>query len=373
MNEHTFLEEMAALPGGTEWIEMERQGRELRKAHRVFEWDGWEEGLVPSCLGLDSETEIDSKDHPPGMIPGMVGNVGPANDAHPNGLGLDLVGEPVNGFEGKIKHLDTEGDMCGGVGGELGRRLEALVVNGFGSPSKGKDETLAETEDEGGSASEPEEGEEGPYYDAYTSSPEEGSNSSCEEEAGGAPDPGQVHFGFHNFHPSLSRTHSHIHPVRARTTLVPMGFLPLNGPPPGESTPKSQSTPYPTYPGPRSPSQVMRPTGPNGIPLSLRTNTSSFVTPSASTPNSSTPITPIYNGSTTRLHQLQHLYRDPRRIAPLAGPGDSHGRTAFSRGSPSSDAGVAGQTHGNQGVPVNRAAQTKSRLAMFLAANGVGS
>src|SRR6202000_2296244 len=33
-NEHVFLEEMANLPGGPRWIELEKKGRELRRAHK---------------------------------------------------------------------------------------------------------------------------------------------------------------------------------------------------------------------------------------------------------------------------------------------------------------------------------------------------
>ncbi|KAJ7041552.1 hypothetical protein C8F04DRAFT_1300979 [Mycena alexandri] len=179
-----------------EWLHHERTGMRLRMAHRVVEWDGWEEGLVESILGpeeveeewfVDPDAEGDAceacedEDHDhdgqqdgevDGRTNGANGN-GDANGAYegadierslsrrrPEGglaekktaLPLLTKAKPKGGTTtgkhmGKLfaknlerekeQMLDTTGDICGGRGGELGRRLEAwLTVSENASPEE---------------------------------------------------------------------------------------------------------------------------------------------------------------------------------------------------------------------------------------------
>ncbi|KAK7019142.1 hypothetical protein R3P38DRAFT_3200449 [Favolaschia claudopus] len=158
-----------------EWLHHERTGMRLRMAHRVVEWDGWEEGLVESILGpedveeewfhhSDHEEEVDS-DHD--EVDGVLSDVGAPNgdgqainlgkslsrrrrrDSEPEGTGVVALktamkpkakggaatGKPAGGKmfaknleREKEQMLDTTGDICGGRGGELGRRLEAWLT-----------------------------------------------------------------------------------------------------------------------------------------------------------------------------------------------------------------------------------------------------
>lgn len=50
-----FREEMAKLGGdaATLWLRGESERAGWRQAHKVLEWDGWEEGLVLKELGLE--------------------------------------------------------------------------------------------------------------------------------------------------------------------------------------------------------------------------------------------------------------------------------------------------------------------------------
>jgi hypothetical protein len=50
-----FKEEMQKLGGDTAnlWLRAEAERAEWRRAHKVLEWDGWEEGLVLKELGLE--------------------------------------------------------------------------------------------------------------------------------------------------------------------------------------------------------------------------------------------------------------------------------------------------------------------------------
>ncbi|KAJ6608255.1 hypothetical protein B0H10DRAFT_1955510 [Mycena sp. CBHHK59/15] len=137
-----------------EWLHHERMGTRLRMAHRVVEWDGWEEGLVDSILGPEEFQEEwfcgleedavghgleDDEDDADGIFESLSrrrdevadGGAGKgkakAKLGTSNGTGKlfakDLEKE-------KEQMLNTTGDICGGRGGELGRRLEAwLTVN----------------------------------------------------------------------------------------------------------------------------------------------------------------------------------------------------------------------------------------------------
>ena len=156
-----------------EWLYYESTGMRLRMAHRCAEWDGWEEGLVESILGPE---EFESEWFKSGSTQGgSVGSpiIGGHDHCDLNGsvsldkmAGLFANGNEVNGNgngngqqkarlggagvklssklpmlkeQEKEQMLDTTGDICGGRGGELGRRLEAWltvtggVVSGRGS------------------------------------------------------------------------------------------------------------------------------------------------------------------------------------------------------------------------------------------------
>ncbi|KAF5350778.1 hypothetical protein D9758_010343 [Tetrapyrgos nigripes] len=141
-----------------EWLYYESAGMKLRMAHRFAEWDGWEEGLVNSMIGEEEHEDEWFKE-----IVERSDVSSPLPDAHGGGIGLlvnDSSGINGAGMKGvgavadeilkqglsrrkvssklpfvkemeKEQVLDGTGDICGGRGGELGRRLEAwLTVNG---------------------------------------------------------------------------------------------------------------------------------------------------------------------------------------------------------------------------------------------------
>ncbi|KAJ7096606.1 hypothetical protein B0H15DRAFT_962675, partial [Mycena belliarum] len=154
-----------------EWLHHERTGMRLRMAHRVVEWDGWEEGLVESILGpeeVEEEWFIDhehegvacDEDDEDGVLDGGddVG-IGKSlsrrrdSETDPGGKGKAVAkakggtttGKPTgklfakNLEKEKEQMLDITGDICGGRGGELGRRLEAwLTVSENASPEEGE-------------------------------------------------------------------------------------------------------------------------------------------------------------------------------------------------------------------------------------------
>ncbi|KDR72747.1 hypothetical protein GALMADRAFT_73666 [Galerina marginata CBS 339.88] len=152
-----------------EWLYYEAHGTRLRLAHRCAEWDGWEEGLVDSILGPeDFESEwfrlegdygsgnIDSassaramvsspgaEDHSAssgsGMKRGRTQTLGAA--ARAMGRGVKLSSKlPILQEQEKEQMLNTTGDICGGRGGELGRRLEAWLTTS-GSLNKNGEES----------------------------------------------------------------------------------------------------------------------------------------------------------------------------------------------------------------------------------------
>ncbi|PPR03721.1 hypothetical protein CVT24_007369 [Panaeolus cyanescens] len=178
-----------------EWLYYETAGIRLRMAHRCAEWDGWEEGLVDSILGAEefesewfahwgsgqaslaaaagaaagakraamraangegeSEHAHNQAESSAGLSEGVTspvahGVVGRGGVRLPNGKPMEVASRGVvvarGGFGGAVKlssklplmremekeqMLNTTGDICGGRGGELGRRLEAwLTVSG---------------------------------------------------------------------------------------------------------------------------------------------------------------------------------------------------------------------------------------------------
>ena len=126
-----------------EWLHYERAGTRLRMAHRCAEWDGWEEGLVESILGpeefehewydvngcVNNQETRDSPQCAKGSEPSSIANYKiPPSLSRIVKISSKL---PLLREQEKEQMLNTTGDICGGRGGELGRRLEAwLEVNG---------------------------------------------------------------------------------------------------------------------------------------------------------------------------------------------------------------------------------------------------
>ena len=125
-----------------EWLHYEVSGAHLRHAHRCAEWDGWEEGLVESILGPeDQEEEWIGEAHAVVALATAPDNASEdeEEDACPSAVVDDLIKpqgmrrkrRPVSRIAAEEKNrervLATTGDECGGRGGELGRRLEALL------------------------------------------------------------------------------------------------------------------------------------------------------------------------------------------------------------------------------------------------------
>ena len=101
-------------------------------AHRCVEWDGWEEGLVESILGPEEQEEEWYRDleASPGASESTSDSDGCGIPASLARLKQPFPRLPSAGDKEKVQMLDTTGDICGGRGGELGRRLEAwLHVN----------------------------------------------------------------------------------------------------------------------------------------------------------------------------------------------------------------------------------------------------
>lgn len=366
-NEHVFLEEMRHLSGGAKWVALEKAGHGLRRAHKVFEWDGWEEGLVASCLHLGDE-HLEQVDECPAVDTCSDGKVAPNA-----GLRIDTF-DPIRLLippeeEVSPRHLDAGGDDCGGIGGELGRRLEALASSKPSLNELGDGVHSLDMDNDGV--------EEGAFYDELASSSNSDVSSTSNsgsyieeyEELNGAPDPSQVHFGFHNF--ITSRTHSEAKidafPGSASRTYSGAGsassvgraFSPTNG-----IGKDGLSTFLPLYPETTSltntatPSYPLPPRSQGSKQASTNGSTASLVASSttSTTPSSSAPMTPLM----TQQRYPSHIYRDPKLLAPI------NGNATFTSPStkPASSARVQGGEH-------TRASQTANRLAHFLAANGV--
>lgn len=141
-----------------EWLHYEAVGARLRLAHRCVEWDGWEEGLVESILGPEEHEEewfegvAETAEGSEATSPLYSANYASWNGRTRKESHAD-VSEPTSGAlrvaalqsqkqagqlpfkkdKEREQTLTTTGDICGGRGGELGRRLEAwLSVNGNG-------------------------------------------------------------------------------------------------------------------------------------------------------------------------------------------------------------------------------------------------
>ena len=144
-----------------EWLHNEAAGARLRMAHRCIEWDGWEEGLVDSILGPEEQEDdwfkswedtnlTDSAAQGPETpqspltctSPTLTESVSGSDDEQEKRVGAvaaKTLSRPAAPIPVKVaaaekekeRLLSANGDICGGRGGELGRRLEAwLCVNG---------------------------------------------------------------------------------------------------------------------------------------------------------------------------------------------------------------------------------------------------
>ena len=183
---HTSVESLCR-----EWLYCESKGVKLRMAHRCAEWDGWEEGLVESILGPEaledewfkidprstSVTNAGGCDSGPGspfllggetLTSAIGGNsndkrktdrecrrrASNSNSSRSRRSSISLRGGKVSSKlplveeQKKEQMLMTTGDICGGRGGELGRRLEAWlsvdrndVSGGHGGGGHGSDTT----------------------------------------------------------------------------------------------------------------------------------------------------------------------------------------------------------------------------------------
>jgi hypothetical protein len=100
-------------------------------AHRCVEWDGWEEGLVESILGPEEQEEEWFRDVEVEEIVSSAGVSEPVSESEDGEvLAASLARRkrlPFGHEKERVQMLDTTGDVCGGRGGELGRRLEALL------------------------------------------------------------------------------------------------------------------------------------------------------------------------------------------------------------------------------------------------------
>ncbi|KAI6006732.1 hypothetical protein EDC04DRAFT_2582861 [Pisolithus marmoratus] len=119
------------------WLHLESWGTRLRYAHRCVEWDGWEEGLVESILGPE-DTEKDwfaegcwcevarTSTVPPAPttdLPHRPTTPSAALRVHRRQAGMLILKKERE----KEQMLVSAGDICGGRGGELGRRLEEVL------------------------------------------------------------------------------------------------------------------------------------------------------------------------------------------------------------------------------------------------------
>lgn len=135
-----------------EWLVYERHGEFLRGAHKCVEFDGWEEGLVHDILEeveglkIGRERLEEEKDGYHGRR-GSAESQSEESDSTPGGvLGKQRQGEQRHmgahpDEEERVKEkqrqhgvrlmrvLDSKGDFCAGVGGELGRRLRQWVTD----------------------------------------------------------------------------------------------------------------------------------------------------------------------------------------------------------------------------------------------------
>jgi len=153
-----------------EWLYYEQAGMRLRLAHRCAEWDGWEEGLVDSILGspeveeewfnfdpfslsasggghsseppspldADGDPLANSSDSSNARARGNSNGHKPSSSSSSRSRRSSFSSVSLSGAklpsklpfveeQKKEQMLNTTGDICGGRGGELGRRLEAWI------------------------------------------------------------------------------------------------------------------------------------------------------------------------------------------------------------------------------------------------------
>lgn len=116
-----------------EWLHYEASGIRLRMAHRCVEWDGWEEGLVESILGPEEFEDDWFRDSFETNLSSVEVDIlpdGPLKRVAGEGIHSQKVSSKLPFTKELVKErvLNTTGDICGGRGGELGRRLEAWLT-----------------------------------------------------------------------------------------------------------------------------------------------------------------------------------------------------------------------------------------------------
>ncbi|KAL4062051.1 hypothetical protein V8B97DRAFT_1878318 [Scleroderma yunnanense] len=127
----------------SEWLYYESWGARLRHAHRCVEWDGWEEGLVESILGSeDAEEEWFKEGCASSVAPepeaALLPDIATPHISRPTTPSAALrvqrrqAGRLILKKEKEQEQtLVSGGDICGGRGGELGRRLEEVMKRGL--------------------------------------------------------------------------------------------------------------------------------------------------------------------------------------------------------------------------------------------------
>ncbi|KZV98634.1 hypothetical protein EXIGLDRAFT_727361 [Exidia glandulosa HHB12029] len=118
-----FWEEAVKIAGaGEEWGRAEQEGHALRAAHRMIEWDGWEEGLADAILG--EEDDGDEEGEPTQRAPAQFGTVVPATDG---GLVVVNSRSPRSGIGPKGGGLNGNG----AGGSRHGAGVDLALLNGL--------------------------------------------------------------------------------------------------------------------------------------------------------------------------------------------------------------------------------------------------
>jgi hypothetical protein len=106
-----FLEEAEKI--SPVWTQAERNGQAMRAAHRMIEWDGWEEGLADAILGEEEDPAALATDGerteraPPyaAVIPVSAGGMALVQSQSPRGG----IGPKGGGVNGHIRKVSTGG------------------------------------------------------------------------------------------------------------------------------------------------------------------------------------------------------------------------------------------------------------------------
>lgn len=130
-----FWEEAAKISGvGEQWARAEQEGKAMRAAHRMIEWDGWEEGLADAILGEEDtgeESGIATQRAPAHfgtVVPATDGGVGLVNSRSPrSGIGPKGGGREVKGASSSRVGAAMDMDLLNGLEQRL--RQNGLIVD----------------------------------------------------------------------------------------------------------------------------------------------------------------------------------------------------------------------------------------------------